>query len=232
MTNTVKKERIWEIDFLRGILILIMIYMHIIFDLQYYYGMKLNYEGGIHGVIVNVAGPLFIMVSGISTAFSRNSARRGLLILSVALSITLVTFIFSPEVAIVFGILHFFGTCMIISPILKKLPTIWLFVLSALIGCTAFIIPNIKVEHNYLFMFGLYNSDFRSGDYYPLFPYLWAFLFGMGLSRILYKEKKSIIPFRMKSTFVNFIGRKSLYIYVVHQPLILIILNFIMKRLK
>ncbi len=231
MTNIKKKERIWEIDFLRGFLILVMIYMHIIFDLQYYYGMNLNYEGGVHGVIADVAGALFIMVSGISTAFSRSSTKRGLLVLSVALSITIVTLISNPEFVIVFGILHFMGISMIISPLLKKVPTLWLFVFSALIGCSAFILPNIKVDHNYLFMFGLYNSDFISGDYYPLLPYLWAFLFGMGLSRILYKEKKSIIPFSVKNTFVNFIGRKSLYVYVAHQPVILLILYIITKSL-
>ncbi|OPZ91093.1 MAG: hypothetical protein BWY74_02078 [Firmicutes bacterium ADurb.Bin419] len=232
MTNINRKERIWEIDFLRGFLILVMIYMHTIFDLQYSYGMNLNYGGGVHGIIVNIGGALFIMVSGISTAFSRSNVKRGFIVLGVALAITIATFLYNPEFVIVFGILHFMGICMLVSPILKKIPTIGLFILSAVLASTAFILPYIKVDHNYLFMFGLYTSDFTSSDYYPLLPYSWAFLFGMGLSRILYKEKKSIIPFPLKSTFVNFIGRNSLYVYIVHQPVILIILYVIMNRLK
>jgi uncharacterized membrane protein len=94
------------------------------------------------------------------------------------------------------------------------------------------IMPNIKVTHNYLFILGFYNSSFQSLDYYPLLEYAWAFLLGMWLSRILYKEKKSIFSFTIKSRFVNFIGRNSLYVYVIHQPVILLLLESIMRIIR
>lgn len=232
MSEIKKKERVWEVDFLRGLLIFSMIYLHIIFDLEYFFGMNVDYDGGINGILVKIVGPLFIIVSGMSTAFSRNSFKRGLLVLSIALVITLSSYIYNPEFVIMFGILHFIGVCMIVSPLFKKLPTLWLFALSAVLASTYLILPHIKVTHNYLFMFGLYNSNFTSSDYYPLLPYLWGFLFGMGLSRILYKEKKSIFPFTLKSNFVNFVGKNSLYFYLGHQPLILAVITIVIQIIK
>jgi len=232
MAGTKGKERVWEIDFLRGLLILYMIFMHLMYDLQYFYNINVNYDGGILHISRILFAPLFIIISGISTAFSRNSFRRGIIVFLVAMGLTLVTYIANRELFIVFGILHFMGIWMMISPLVKKLPTLWIFVLCGIFIVISRIIPNIKVTHNYLFMLGFYNSSFKSLDYYPLLEYGWAFLLGMGLSRIFYKEKKSIFPFTIKSRFVNFIGRNSLYVYVVHQPIILLLLNPIMKILN
>ena len=230
--NTKGKERVWEIDFLRGLLILYMIFMHLMYDLQFYYDINVNYEGGILYTSRILFAPLFIIISGISTAFSRNSFRRGLIVFLVAMGLTLVTYIANRELFIVFGILHFMGIWMMISPLFKKLPTFWIFVSCGIFIAISLIIPNIKVTHNYLFMLGFHNSSFASLDYYPLLEYGWAFLLGMGLSRILYKEKKSVFPFTIKSRVVNFIGRYSLYVYVVHQPIILLLLKPIMKIIR
>lgn len=229
MTNAKKKERIWEIDFFRGLLILYMIFMHLMYDLQYFYGINVNYNGGILHISRIIFAPFFIIISGISTAFSRNSFRRGLIVFLVAMGMTLVTYIMDSELFIVFGILHFMGIWMMISPLFKKLTTLWIFAFCGVFIVISLIIPHIKVSHNYLFMLGFYNSSFASLDYYPLLEYGWAFLLGMGLSRILYKEKKSIFPFTIKSRFVNFFGRYSLYVYVVHQPIMLLLLKPIMK---
>lgn len=232
MVDTKKKERVWEIDFLRGLLILYMIYMHLMYDLHYFYDMNFNYEGGILNISRILFSPFYIIVSGISTAFSRNSFKRGAMVFLVSMGLTCVTYIMDKEMFIVFGILHFLGICMMISPILKKLSTFWLFSLSGIFFAISLLMPNIKVTHNYFFMLGFHNSSFCSLDYYPLLEYAWAFLLGMGLSRIFYKQKKSIFPFTVKSRFVNFFGRNSLYVYVVHQPLMLLVLNIIMKIVR
>ena len=229
MTNTKKEARVWEIDFFRGLLILFMILMHLMFDLQYYYNINVNYEGGILYLTRILFAPFFIIISGISTSFSRNSFRRGLIVFLIAMGLTLVTYFVNSEEFIVFGILHFMGIWMMISPIFKRLSTFWIFALCGVFVVISLIIPNVEVTHNYLFMLGFHNSNFASLDYYPLLEYGWAFLLGMGLSRILYKEKKSIFPFTIKSRVVNFIGRNSLYIYIVHQPIILLLLKPIMN---
>jgi uncharacterized membrane protein len=229
MAGTKDKARVWEIDFFRGLLIIYMIFIHIMYDLQYIYNINVNYDGGILQLSRIIFSPCFIIVSGISTAFSRNSFKRGLIVFLTAMGLTLVTFIADRELFIVFGILHFLGIWMMISPLFKKLPTFWIFVSCGIFVVISLLIPYVKVDHNYLSILGFHNASFSSLDYYPLLEYGWAFLLGMGLSKLLYKEKKSIFPFTIKSKVVNFIGRNSLYIYVVHQPIILLLLKLILE---
>lgn len=215
------QKRIWEIDLVRGILIILMIVLHILFNLEYFYNLPINYSYGFVNVVRIIVASFFILISGISTSFSRNSFKRGLMVFSVAMIITLITYIFNNEAYIVFGILHLLGICMLVSPVLKKLNIPWLFILLAILTLISYIITNIEVESSYLFMFGLENEDFVSLDYYPLLPWSLFFVGGILLSKIIYKEKKSIFPFEIKDNFVSFLGRNSLLVYVIHQPIIL-----------
>ena len=62
-------------------------------------------------------------------------------------------------------------------------------------------------------------------DYMPLFPWLGIFLLGCVIGRTCYKEKKTLFPSADKtmkaiSRPVEFIGRHSLIIYLVHQPVV------------
>ena len=62
-------------------------------------------------------------------------------------------------------------------------------------------------------------------DYMPLFPWLGVFLIGCVIGRLCYKEKKTLIPKESRvmtaiARRVEFIGRHSLIIYLVHQPVI------------
>lgn len=222
-------NRIWEIDLLRGILIITMIVLHALYDLEFFYNVPIGYSTGMVNIIRVMDATSFILVSGISTSFSRSSFKRGLLVISAALSITLVSYMFNNDYFIVFGILHLMGICMISSPLLKKLPAMWLFVISFILASTNFIIPHINVTNNYFFMFGLHNSNFASSDYYPLLPWAWAFVFGVALSKLIYKERKSIFNYTIKDNPVGFLGRNSLWVYIIHQPVVLLLLSVFMK---
>ncbi|MBR6653381.1 MAG: DUF1624 domain-containing protein, partial [Oscillospiraceae bacterium] len=69
-------------------------------------------------------------------------------------------------------------------------------------------------------MFGWYTEDFYSADYFPIFPWLFVFLFGTWAG-------KHIRDGRLPEKFYTFtmpvlpqIGRKALIIYIVHQPVL------------
>ncbi|HHV28019.1 heparan-alpha-glucosaminide N-acetyltransferase [Acetivibrio mesophilus] len=223
------RERIWEIDILRGILIIIMVILHILYNLDFIYNFPIGYGTGFIDVIRIIDASLFIMVSGISTSFSKNSFRRGLIVFSAALSISLVTFIAGRGLFVSFGILHLLGICMMVSPLLKKISTPGLLTLSVIIAMTYFVIPYVKVSHNYFFMFGFHNDKFFSADYYPIFPWAWIFLLGIALSRLIYKEKKSIFNFSIRDNPISYLGRHSLEVYLIHQPIILLLLAILMS---
>ena len=71
---------------------------------------------------------------------------------------------------------------------------------------------------------GLYWQGFTSSDYFPLLPHLGFFLIGAALGKTLYKRRTSLLP-KVKDTnpilrFLRFCGKHSLWIYLLHQPVI------------
>lgn len=131
-----RRPRAWELDFLRGLSILLVAIDHIMFDIAYVF----NYawaESGKEGLIraVDTAQsywewdvrlffwPLFVFifffVSGICTTFSRSNLKRGLKLAAVALLLTLVTYLLETQggmtgMTILFGVLHCLACCILI----------------------------------------------------------------------------------------------------------------------
>jgi len=173
-------------------------------DLEFVYNIPIGYGTGFIDKIRIVVATLFIMVSGISTAFSKNSFKRGVVVLSAALLISFVTFIVGREYFISFGVLHLIGLCMIVSPFLKKIPTPSLLILSLIIGMTQFVIPYVEVSHNYFFMFGFTMTNLLQ-RIIICFSVGMGFLFGIVLSRLFYREKKSIFKFTIKENPIGFL---------------------------
>ncbi len=225
--STPAKGRIWEVDFLRGLALLAMVYFHIIFDLKELYGLNISYGSGFNFFAGKFSGILFIFLSGISSLLSRSNVKRGLKVFLCAICITITTYLYSPGFAILFGILHFLGISMIISTLFKRFDK-YLLILAgtAVIFLGISYIPEINISRNFLFPFGIANSSFKSSDYYPLLPWFGIFLYGMAAGKILYTKKKSIfgIDLNFKYNIINLLGRHTLLIYLAHQPLILLVL--------
>lgn len=124
--KNLKKSRIWEIDFLRGIFILLMIMEHMFVCVAFYYGptwfMMADKPDGllkffdasvfyidhpIHIAIHLIVVCLFIFICGLSSYFSRNNLKRGAGLLIISMAITLVTYFLKDiDAYITFGILH------------------------------------------------------------------------------------------------------------------------------
>ena len=81
----------------------------------------------------------------------------------------------------------------------------------------------LTVESPYLFPIGLTDKYFRSSDYFPLLPHLGFFLLGSVLGKTLYRRKESLLPALDGKPVINFFqwcGRQSLWIYLIHQPIL------------
>ncbi len=218
------KKRIWELDFLRGVALILMIYFHIIYDLNEMYNLNVNYLSGINYYIGKLSAILFMLLSGTSSGLSRNNIKRGLKVLGIAIVLTIITHLYDPSFGIKFGILHFLGTCMLLSPLLIKLNKYLLII----VGTAAILLDNllsgINPSTNILFPFGIYNSSFSSSDYYPLIPWIGVFIYGFALGKFLYTQKQSRLPFTPKNNIINKAGRHTLIIYLAHQPVIMAVL--------
>lgn len=225
--NKTSRGRVWEIDFLRGIALTLMIIFHLFYDLNEFYGYAVPYNRGIYYLTGKVSGTLFIMISAVSASFSRNNPRRAGGILAAAAVITVVTHIYDPNYGIKFGILHFLGTAVLLYPFFRRLDKYILAFLGTIIIILGWYFDRIPVDNNFLFLFNLTAGSWISADYYPLFPWLGVFLYGISLARFLYPQKKSLLKFTPQRDFLGFLGRHTLVVYLAHQPLLILIIGVV-----
>ena len=223
----VTHHRIWAIDFVRGLAIILMIIFHFIVDLKDFYSYPLDYLSGFWYIEGKLSAILFILICGISSTLGRNTTRHGIKVFLWAMALTAATYLYSESFYIRFGILHFLGISLLSAHFIRQLPIYWLMVLSCatmLIGIT---FSDYYISSPYLFPIGLRNSTFTSMDYYPIFPWYGVFLFGIALGKILYKDKTKFRGNLLSSSPFNLItnlGQHSLAVYLIHQPILLFVL--------
>jgi uncharacterized membrane protein len=235
-------NRVWEIDFLRGLSIILMVFDHLFFDLISMYNIHIPLvsgpSAGLYEVLKIFFAGCFIFMSGISSSFSRSNLKRGLRLLLISLLLTFVTYVFTlfelidKSFIIFFGILHLLAVCMLLSSVLIKLNRyVLIFIGGAIIACSPLVnkLSELNPPNNYFAIFGIYNSSFFSGDYFPLVPWLGIFVIGIAFGKIFYKEKKSLIKFELKPNLFNYVGRYSIWVYLIHQPIIFSILWLIFR---
>ncbi|MCX7923733.1 MAG: DUF1624 domain-containing protein [Clostridia bacterium] len=227
MQQDTRKTRIWELDFFRGIALIAMIYFHVIYDMNVIYGYDVNQGSGINFFIGKFAVILFMLLAGVSSSLSRSNIKRGVKVLGIAMVITIVTHAYGPQLGIKFGVLHYFGVCMLLAPLFNRLGAAVLAVLGTGVILLDRVVENITVSHNLLFPLGIHSSRFFSSDYYPLIPWMGIFLYGMAISKVLYSQKKSVFNFSIGENIVSKMGRNTLIIYIVHQPVIIAVLEVI-----
>lgn len=218
-------KRIFEIDLLKVIAIIFMIVFHFIYDLNEFMGLDIIYESGFWYWLGRIAAFFFIFLAGINSGFSKNPIKRGMIVFGCGIIITLISFLVFKDYYVRFGILHFLGISMMISPFLKRINN-WILLLIALVGGILFsfdtFIYNTKVI---MFLENTFGKP--SVDYYPLFPYLSLFILGILIYKIYYYKKKSIINLYTRSNIISITSKYSLLIYLIHQPIILGIMYLI-----
>ena len=219
-----KTNRIWELDALRG------------FDLDYLLGVDVV-KNPVLQYVMDHCGMSFVLLSGLCATIGRRSFRRGLQVFGCGLLITAVTggmYLLGMAdrfIIIWFGVLHLLGVCMMVWPLFQKLPVWALAVLGVAFAALGFWFDTLLVACRWLIWLGLKYPGFTTGDYFPLLPGLGWFLLGACLGKLLYREKRSLLPgFPAENPIVRFFrwcGTHSLWIYLIHQPVIYGILSLL-----
>ena len=231
------KPRIWELDALRGVCILCVIVVHFLFDLSFFGGLDLTLPAW-YIFIQEYGGAIFVVLSGVCVTLGSKSVRRGLIVFACGMLITAVTYgmyrlgMSGADVVVKFGVLHLLGVCMLVYPAFKKLPPAALALLGLAIAITGYAIRGVVVPQHWLFPLGLTYEGFTSSDYFPLFPQLGYFLIGAAIGKTAYREKKTLLPGAFQKTgiarFFCWCGRQSLFIYLLHQPIVYGLLEFVL----
>lgn len=236
------KKRIWELDVLRGVCILGMVVVHLIYDLQTFFSLPFLADSRLFDLIKQWGGVLFLLISGICVTLGSHPVRRGLIVFACGLICSAVTAgmyflnMADKSIIIYFGVLHCLGVCMLLWPLFKRLP-VWALGLLGL-GLTVlglWISGNVVVDFPWLIPLGLVPGDFASSDYFPLLSNLGFFLVGAFLGKTLYRKKETLLP-RVNPAnpvlaFLTRLGKWSLPVYLLHQPIITGLLYLILEIL-
>ncbi len=237
-------KRYYLLDSIRGICILGMIIYHTLFDIVAFFGVPVteNLMTAVD-VVRDFGASCFICLAGICIHFGKRPVKRLIMISVAALVVSIATFITVPDMPVIFGILTFMAAAsLIMMPLRKyldKLPAGICAVISFIMFFVTF-----EVRHHYagwyfikLFEFpevfyrnyftaavGFPFYGFATSDYYPLLPWIFMFFFGFFLWKCMKKSEKLMHILEFRLPFLEKIGKVSLYIYVLHQPVILGIL--------
>lgn len=236
--------RFWEVDFLRGVAIVLMVLYHFVFDLDYFAVYEIDLSSGFWLAVARVAASLFLLLVGLSLTLSHSRSRlmgqedrfsqrllkRSAWILSLALCITIVTYFFMGRGYIIFGILHLIGLSLLLAYPFLRLQRLN-FIIGLLIILAGLYFQTISLGFPWLLWLGLVPPDFYSVDYFPVFPWFGVILIGMALGSLLYPgyRRRIAVPKDLSvSPFVRglaFLGRNSLAIYLIHQPVMIALLH-------
>jgi uncharacterized membrane protein len=250
--NRTPSKRFIEIDLLRGFAITIMVFGHILWDLDFYGLFPLDRE--LYSIFSKTAPPLFFLLVGMciiiglkkkefkdideENKYYKHLVIRGLKIIGLGMILTMVTMIFLPTRPILFGVLHCIGLSIVLSvPFLKYRNYNVLFSVSFI--SAGFLIGLQTINNPTLFhlIIGLRQADIwkYTIDYFPLFPWFGICLLGIVIGDWLYCGERRIfrIPDLSKyrpAKMFSWIGKHSLGIYLMHQPVIagvILIYNYI-----
>ncbi len=226
-------SRIWELDALRGFSILAVIVLHFLYDIQFLFGYSVL-DNPVLSLLQRYGGVIFILLSGICATLGRRSVRRGLLVFFSGLLITLATAVLvrfgfsNKDVLIRFGILHLLGSCMLLWPLFRRMTPPLLAVLGVLSVVLGLWFSSLTVTTPWLFPLGLVSPGFSSADYFPLFPHLGWFLLGAATGKTMYRNRQTLFPGSAQDLFLfrffRICGIHSLWIYLLHQPVLFLLL--------
>ncbi|QSZ66063.1 DUF1624 domain-containing protein [Methanofollis aquaemaris] len=231
-------RRFLEIDLLRGAAILMMVLYHLLFDLSYFGIADVEVHTGFWKLFAMVTASLFIALAGLSLPISyarrkdrltgralwADYARRGGKIFLYGLLVTLATWLYLGDGFVVFGILHLIGFAIIVAPFFLRLG-LWNLPVGAAFILAAVPLSGVNGPY-WLLWLGIHPTAFYSVDYVPVIPWLGVALIGMAIGFWLYPEgeRRFRIPEmngRWAAELLALCGRHSLFIYLVHQPVIL-----------
>lgn len=223
------------LDGIRGLAVVNMVLFHFCYDLFMIQGIRPDWywQTGNRLWQQGICWT-FILLSGLCFHLSRRRVKNGLILNGCGLLVTAVTLIVMPDEAVRFGVLNLLGCALLLAalaePILKKIPwqaglavSVLLFLLTyntadGTLGIGNWVLTSLPQSWytvSWLAPLGFPTPDFVSSDYFPLLPWFFLYLAGYFLGRVVLEKQPKVL--QQKLPVLDWIGRHSLIIYLLHQ---------------
>lgn len=223
-------------DLLRGFTLLHMVAYHFLWNLAYLFGQNLPWMDGIAAhVWQQFICWTFILLSGYCWQMGRRQLRRGLTVGVAGALVTLATALAVPEEAIFFGVLTLLSvSTLLMIPLHRVLGRVPAAAGLAAAGLLFFLTRNVyygslgfesivltplpeSLYGGFLATcLGFPAPTFYSPDYFPVIPWTFLFIAGYFLHRLVPPKEGKAPPAAAKP--LQFLGRHTLPIYLLHQP--------------
>ncbi|MBT3455475.1 DUF1624 domain-containing protein [bacterium] len=234
--------RLWELDVLRGVAIIVVILFHAVNDLIFFTNSSCTVFLS-DFLFIRKGAAIFIFLSGLVATIRYNKdvkrdgfleyighvVSRGRVLVFAAILVSLATWLFDPERVVYFGILHFLVCASFLSLFFIRLCWSNMFV-SLLFFVPSFFLTRTLLPYRGLIWLGFSPQGLCSFDYFPLVPWFGFYLLGITFGHIAYKGgyRQFHLPDYSRNPFIKriaFLGRHSLFVYMIHQPIIFGILR-------
>lgn len=233
--------RIESIDAWRAAAIVLMIAYHLCFDLNYFSVLHQDFNHdpfwlGARSLIVS----MFLAIVGVSLVLSsrretglRHFSIRETRIGACALLVSAGSYAMFPSTFIFFGILHFIFVASLVGMTLLRgrLPGLGFAAIGALAISAGLEWSSPLFDMPWLQWVGFMTHKPSTEDYVPIFPWIGVVLLGVALGRFFLDRRTQTLleypapgkagPSGPLFKGVTWIGRHSLLIYMLHQPILL-----------
>jgi uncharacterized membrane protein len=237
--ETTPAPRFAAIDAARGVALFGMAIYHLSWDFAYFHlaPADLPIDPPMRAFSHGVAGS-FLVLAGASLAFAHRDAigwrafwRRLAIVGGAAGLVTTATYFFAPQETIYFGILHCIAVASLLAaPMLLGSP--WLAIAaSALVFAAPWVMASPDFNTPALVWLGLGTVPPNTLDWRPLAPWSGCVFLGLALTRLNMRRLVASPLARWRPTAGDrlgtlwiWAGRRSLAIYLIHQPVLFAIL--------
>jgi len=222
-------DRVAGVDAIRGFALCLMFVYHFAFDLRLYGVIAASFENdpfwlGFRALIVS----MFMALVGVSLVLADRAGatpshfwRRVAVIGACALAVTAASWLAFPRSFIYFGILHCIAVASVLAwPFVRRPRTAFV------IGC-AVVVAGLALSHPMfdtrpLSVFGFVAHKPITEDYVPLAPWGGVVFIGVALGNLLAVHSfGAAAPLAAAPVWLRWLGRHSLAVYMVHQPILL-----------